>query len=496
MSCIICTLPASIRAVTPCKHETCHVCSFRARALYQKNQCLVCRTDNDRVVYTDSGSLKVVVSDDKYGIGFTSQDAKTKTLELLLNKCPKCSEVFQTFKQLNEHVHSQHDRSFCPVCANHRRAFISELRLYTSRQLHQHQARGDQDGFKGHPMCKFCTGKRFYSDDELYVHMRDKHEKCHICDQIDATNPQYFRNYDHLATHFQDCHYVCHVQSCLDQKFVVFRDEFDLRAHTIKEHGAILGGDRKLPAFGGKLTVEEKKEEPKDTYQTKKLRLDERARHYLSYKQDKVDEFQRLVGEFSKSGKENAVLAQLQTLFAHTSPEDLGLLLLELKELFPKKSTQYRFLESRLETQNRAKLLDEQFPALSNVRPLAPAGQWGQSLSGVRRPPTTPKAAPVVNRGTSSNVRLTYLNGGQRQASPSPQNSSQKKSTTPPLNEQLFPGLPTVQKPKPPRVNPVNTSLGQWNQGLNQSSSPEPVLEVKKGKKGKQVLFRMGVNRN
>ncbi|KAG7862975.1 hypothetical protein KL939_000294 [Ogataea angusta] len=485
MSCIVCTNPIKIRAVTPCKHDTCHVCAFRTRALYHKKQCLVCRTENDRVLFADSDSQIVAVSDDKYAIDFTSQDAKKQTLDLLLNRCPKCSTVFGTFKQLSEHVRTQHDRVFCNICVNQKNQFVCELKLYNSRQLHQHQVKGDQNGFKGHPQCRFCTGKRFYSDDELFVHMRDKHEKCHICDQIDATKPQYFRNYDHLASHFHDAHYVCNVQSCLDQKFVVFRDELDLRAHQIKEHGSILGGDRKLPAFGGKLTIERKKQdEPKDSYETKKLRLDERARHYLNYNQAKVDEFQKLVGEFGKNGNERAVLAKLRQLFVHSSAEDLGLLLLELKELFPKNSAPHKFLETELRSHNREKLLDQQFPALSTAPASRPVGPWGQNqpATGLRKAPP-PKSKPVVNRGTSSNVRLTYLN------------NSHPKPPAPALDEQLFPKLPSVQKPKPPRVNPVNTSIGQWGQGLPERRE-ESDLEIRKGKKGKQVLFRMGVNRN
>jgi len=31
-----------------------------------------------------------------------------------------------------------------------------------------------------HPLCEFCR-ECFFSDDELYVHMRERHEECFIC---------------------------------------------------------------------------------------------------------------------------------------------------------------------------------------------------------------------------------------------------------------------------------------------------------------------------
>jgi len=94
----------------------------------------------------------------------------------------------------------------------------------------------DQSGFRGHPECGFCR-ERFYGDDELYTHCRDKHERCHICDRRDGSRKQqYYVNYDSLEVHFKKDHFLCPDRECLDKKFVVFDSEMDLKAHQIESH--------------------------------------------------------------------------------------------------------------------------------------------------------------------------------------------------------------------------------------------------------------------
>lgn len=109
--------------------------------------------------------------------------------------------------------------------------------------LRKHEKHGDhkpgaidQSGFKGHPECGFCR-QRFYGDDELYTHCRDKHERCHICDRrASHRQQQYYIDYNALEVHFQKDHYVCLDQECLDKKFVVFESQMDLKAHQIEAH--------------------------------------------------------------------------------------------------------------------------------------------------------------------------------------------------------------------------------------------------------------------
>lgn len=99
----------------------------------------------------------------------------------------------------------------------------------------------DQSGFKGHPMCEICK-TRYYSDDELFVHCRDSHEKCFICERTSGI-PQYYKDYEQLQIHFRRDHFACPHKDCVEQRFVVFPTELDLKAHQLSEHGNELSKD-------------------------------------------------------------------------------------------------------------------------------------------------------------------------------------------------------------------------------------------------------------
>ena len=55
--------------------------------------------------------------------------------------------------------------------------FIPEQQVYSKQELDRHNKSGDptgplaDSGFKGHPQCRFCR-KRFYGDNELFLHMQ------------------------------------------------------------------------------------------------------------------------------------------------------------------------------------------------------------------------------------------------------------------------------------------------------------------------------------
>lgn len=133
--------------------------------------------------------------------------------------------------------------------------FTHEHELFTQNQLRRHERKGDdtpgaedQSGFKGHPECGFCK-TRFYGDDELYAHCRDKHERCHICDRLsEGRNHQYFINYDALEEHFRKDHFLCLDKECLDKKFVVFESLVDLKAHQLEAHPGGLTKDARRDA--------------------------------------------------------------------------------------------------------------------------------------------------------------------------------------------------------------------------------------------------------
>ena len=129
------------------------------------------------------------------------------------------------------------------LCTRNKKVFTHEHELFTWADLKKHQKFGDdnpgakdQSGFRGHPECGFCR-QRFYGDDELYTHCRDKHERCHICDRREGSRQQqYYVNYDSLEVHFRKDHFLCPDRECLEKKFVVFDSEMDLKAHQIETH--------------------------------------------------------------------------------------------------------------------------------------------------------------------------------------------------------------------------------------------------------------------
>lgn len=53
--CVICANPIKFAAWSPCNHKTCHKCSFRQLALFDKKSCLICRTDfdNNSMIFTE-----------------------------------------------------------------------------------------------------------------------------------------------------------------------------------------------------------------------------------------------------------------------------------------------------------------------------------------------------------------------------------------------------------------------------------------------------------
>ncbi|KAI5964501.1 hypothetical protein KGF57_000993 [Candida theae] len=390
--CLICAERIVYAALTPCNHTTCHKCTFRQRALYEKNNCLICRSENEKIViteqlekgYDDIEVTDIVAFDDKYHIGFTQEYVESDTLRLLENECQICHGIFPTFRELGDHAKDAHGKYYCLICSRHKKAFKVELPLYTYKQLQKHQSQGNDTGFKGHPECKHCQGKRFYSEDELHVHIRDRHERCHICDQTTPKTADYYRNYDALYQHFTKAHYVCTVPSCVEKRFVVFRDDLDLTAHMLKEHGGLNNGQRvvigsnsyhhqhgghfsQLSTFNNSrwLSSNEDQDEDQQSPQIKKRRFEERAKHYLNYDNSKYQEFTKINDLFSKKKINAAELLRVyqMDLFKHQTLEELNFLFKEFLEFFPKSSDLYKDLMSIIVEENETNPT-EQFPVL------------------------------------------------------------------------------------------------------------------------------------
>ena len=183
--------------------------------------------------------------DDLLGIKYQKQEIFDDTLLLLRYNCPdeSCDIACLGWPDLHHHVRKVHHKVMCDLCTRNKKVFTHEHELYTLPELRKHERFGDdtpgavdQSGFKGHPECGFCR-LRFYGDDELFAHCRDKHERCHVCDRRnDGRQPQYYIDYNALEQHFRKDHFLCYDQDCLDKKFVVFESEMDLKGHQLENH--------------------------------------------------------------------------------------------------------------------------------------------------------------------------------------------------------------------------------------------------------------------
>ena len=251
--CFICASPIDHVAIGPCNHQTCHICALRMRALYKSRACTHCRTEAPFTIFTDNSEKQFqdftdndfVKIDENLGIKFEKQSILEDTILLLRYNCPDqtCDMACQSWPHLQNHVRGKHGKAMCDLCVRNKKVFAHEHEMFTHGDLRRHQAKGDdqpgavdQTGFRGHPECGFCK-ERFYGDDELYTHCREKHERCHICDRLNGgRNPQYYLNYQELERHFASEHFVCLDPECQANKTNVFESEMDLKAHQISEH--------------------------------------------------------------------------------------------------------------------------------------------------------------------------------------------------------------------------------------------------------------------
>ncbi|KAH0541900.1 hypothetical protein FGG08_003620 [Glutinoglossum americanum] len=263
--CFICASPVVHNSVAPCNHRTCHICALRMRALYKTKTCAHCRTHADYVIFTDDTSKRFedftqsdfAKQDTNLGIKYENVDIFEDTLLLLRYNCPDpdCDIACLGWPDLHRHVKSLHQKVMCHLCTDYKKVFTHEHELFTTSELRKHERFGDdnpgavdQSGFKGHPECGFCR-QRFYGDDELYSHCRDKHERCHLCDRRNAgRQPQYYVDYNSLETHFRRDHFLCLDRECLEKKFVVFDSEIDLKAHHLETHPNDLSKDARREA--------------------------------------------------------------------------------------------------------------------------------------------------------------------------------------------------------------------------------------------------------
>ncbi|KAL2815621.1 hypothetical protein BDW59DRAFT_166689 [Aspergillus cavernicola] len=257
--CFICTSKVEHNSVSPCNHRTCHICALRLRALYKNKACAHCRTEASYVIFTDDPAKRYEdfedtdfsQKDDNLGIKYEQDEIFEDTVLLLRYNCPDrdCDVACLGWPDLHRHVKSKHSKVMCDLCTRNKKVFTHEHELFTIAELRKHEKHGDdvpgaldQSGFRGHPECGFCR-QRFYGDDELYAHCRDRHERCHICDRHSTTRQhQYYIDYNALEDHFRKDHFLCIDKECLEKKFVVFESQMDLKGHQLESHPNGLSG--------------------------------------------------------------------------------------------------------------------------------------------------------------------------------------------------------------------------------------------------------------
>ncbi|KAF8077552.1 hypothetical protein FPV67DRAFT_40 [Lyophyllum atratum] len=254
--CWICAEPVKYYSVSECNHRTCHVCALRLRALYKRTDCTFCKDPQPSVIFTVSPDAlfssftpeSIAFKDAKLSIFFETQEMMEETLILLRFNCPDpdCAYIGNGWGDLKLHVRATHGKLMCDLCVRSKKVFAHEHALYPPNvlSLHlpslYHRPHGkpiSKEQIEGgvHPLCEFCR-ECFFSDDELYAHMRERHEECFICKRNEVRD-QYFQNYESLENHFNKAHHPCPQGQCLARKFVVFNTPLDLQAHMVEEHG-------------------------------------------------------------------------------------------------------------------------------------------------------------------------------------------------------------------------------------------------------------------
>lgn len=251
--CFICADPIKLTSIAPCDHRTCHICALRLRVLYKKDECTFCKSKIDRLIFTSSHSKHfsdftpsdIPYTDKKLPISFETKEALEETVLLLRFNCPdpNCEVACTGWKDYKAHVRREHNRLVCQLCITNKKIFAHEHTLHTEQSLIAHER-------SEHRLCEYDR-QLFYSDDELFAHMRDRHEQCFICKNrgTEEERWKYYRDYDMLEKHFRRDHWLCENKECLEKKFIVFDSEMDYKAHQLQEHANELSAREKREAF-------------------------------------------------------------------------------------------------------------------------------------------------------------------------------------------------------------------------------------------------------
>lgn len=265
---MICAEPLTHVAYGPCGHrDACVECVARLRFVMDDARCVICQQQCPSVFatramgdYTETigasafselpkrALRKELHHDKQLNMFFDDQVVCRKVESLRGLQCSVCPtdgahQNFTTLKQLKQHLRERHERTFCDVCLEGRKVFVTQQLVYTRAQLDSHKF-GKCDaideplgGFKGHPSCRFCKGKCFYDESVIYAHMQSAHETCHLCRRASPDTYTYYKDYNELEGHYNKTHFPCLHPECLQKKFVVFHSPQELKNHEGVEHG-------------------------------------------------------------------------------------------------------------------------------------------------------------------------------------------------------------------------------------------------------------------
>ena len=265
---MICAEPLTHVAYGPCGHrDACVECVARLRFVMDDARCVICQQQCPSVFatramgdYTETigasafselpkrALRKELHHDKQLNMFFDDQVVCRKVESLRGLQCSVCPtdgahQNFTTLKQLKQHLRERHERTFCDVCLEGRKVFVTQQLVYTRAQLDSHKF-GKCDaideplgGFKGHPSCRFCKGKCFYDESVIYTHMQSAHETCHLCRRASPDTYTYYEDYNELEGHYNKTHFPCLHPECLQKKFVVFHSPQELKNHEGVEHG-------------------------------------------------------------------------------------------------------------------------------------------------------------------------------------------------------------------------------------------------------------------
>lgn len=83
--------------------------------------------------------------------------------------------------------------------------------------------------------CSFCK-HHHYDETKLYQHMELDHFHCFICRRQNPEKYKYYSTYEELDKHFAADHFPCPYPRCINDHFVAFASEQELKRHVATEH--------------------------------------------------------------------------------------------------------------------------------------------------------------------------------------------------------------------------------------------------------------------